>query len=420
VPALQSAFGLAGLLALAWLASENRRAASPAVALTGFGIQLALAALVLKLPPLQALFSALNDAVLALQDATEAGTALVFGYLGGAPVPFQEVGPGRSFILAFQALPLVIVVSALASVLTYWRILPWVVRGFAFALERTMGVGGAVGVACAANIFVGMVEAPLLIRGYLGRLTRSELFVVMCTGMATIAGTVLALYATFLQGVVPGAAGHLLGASVISVPAAITVARLMVPEAQTPTGGRWVPAQEAASTMDAVTRGTQSGLQLFLNILAMLLVLVALVHLVNAALGILPPLGGAPLTLERMLGYAMAPVCWLMGVPWGEAQAAGSLMGTKIVLNELLAYLRLSELPADTLSPRSSLIMTYALCGFANFGSLGILIGGLVTLAPERRDEIVALGPRSIVAGTLAASCTGAVVGIFYSQGPVP
>jgi len=410
---LQSALGLLVFLGIAWAVSENRRAVSLRVAIGGVAVQLVLAALLLKVPPLEAALTALNDAVLVLQEATRAGTSFVFGYLGGAPLPFEEKQPGASFVLAFRALPLIIVISALTAVLTYWRILPWVVRGFSRVLEKFLGVGGAVGLATAANVFVGMVEAPLFIRPYLARLSRSELFVVMVSGMATIAGTVLVLYATIIAPVIPNAVGNLLTASLISAPAAITIALLMIPQTTPSTAGALVPERGASSTMDAITRGTRSGLELFLIVIAMLLVLVALVFLVNAVLALLPAVGGAPLSLERLLGILMAPVCWLMGVPWSEALTAGSLFGIKTILNEFLAYLQLAALPEGALSPRSALIMTYAMCGFANFGSLGILIGGLSTMVPERSDEVVSLGLRSIFAGTLATCCTGAVVGIL-------
>jgi CNT family concentrative nucleoside transporter len=410
---LQSAFGLLVFMGFAWVVSENRRAASPRVAVSGIAAQLILAALLLKLPPLEAALAGLNDLVVALQNATTAGTSFVFGYLGGGPLPFEETQPGASFVLAFRALPLILVVSALTAVLTYWRILPWIVRAFAVALEKSMGVGGAVGLGTAANIFVGMVEAPLFIRPYLATLSRSELFVIMVTGMATISGTVLVLYATIIGPVIPNAVGSLLTASLISAPAAITIALMMIPQTTASTAGAPVPERGASSTMDAITRGTRSGLELFLIVVAMLLVLVALVFLVNAILALLPQVGGQAISLERLLGYLMAPVCWLMGVPWSEALTAGSLMGIKTVLNEFLAYLQLAALPEGALSQRSELIMTYAMCGFANFGSLGILIGGLSTMVPERRDEVVQLGLRSILAGTLATCSTGAIVGIL-------
>jgi CNT family concentrative nucleoside transporter len=413
IETLQSAFGLVCFIGLAWAISERRDRQALKIGAVGIGLQIVMALLLLKLPPVTAMFAYLNDAVLALQDATGAGSSFVFGYLGGGPLPFEESQPGASFILAFRALPLIIVVSALTALLTWWGILPWIVRGFAALLQRTLNVGGAVGLAAAANVFVGMVEAPLFVRPYLRTLSRSELFMLMCTGMATIAGTVLVLYASIIGKVVPDAAGHLLVASLISAPAAITVALIMVPQTGAPTPGEVHRDEDISSAMDAITQGTQTGLKLFLNICAMLLVLVALVHLVNIVLSLLPEVAGAPITLQRVLGLFMAPVVWLMGIPASETLTAGALMGTKTILNEFLAYLDLAALPAGALSARSELIMTYALCGFANFGSLGIMIGGLATLVPERREEVVDLGLKSIVGGTLATCCTGAVVGLL-------
>ncbi len=410
----QSMLGLLAFAAIAWALSENRRGASLRVAAAGLGLQLAIAALLFHLPGSRAVFAAINDGVLALSEATTAGTSFVYGYLGGGPLPFEEPYPGAAFILAFEALPLILVVSALTALLTYWRILPLIVRGFAFVLEKSMGVGGAVGLGTAANIFVGMVEAPLFIRPYLARLSRSELFVLMTGGMATIAGTVLVLYGVILGPTLPDAPGHLLMASVISAPAAVTIALLMVPGDGSGTAGDFTPHPDADSSMDAVTKGTLQGLTLLLNVTAMLIVLVALVHLANAILGGLTGwAGGEALTVQQIFGWVFAPVCWLMGIPWSEAASAGSLMGIKTVLNELLAYLELSKTPPDALGDRSRLIMTYALCGFANFGSLGIMIGGLATMAPERRGEIVGLGMKSLLAGTLATCMTGAVVGIL-------
>ncbi|MCE9640480.1 MAG: nucleoside:proton symporter, partial [Betaproteobacteria bacterium] len=343
------------------------------------------------------------------------GTGFVFGYLGGAALPYAETGAGSSFILAFRALPLVLVISALSSLLFYWRILPWIVRGISRVLEATMGVGGAVGLSTAANIFVGMVEAPLFIRPYLAQMSRGELFIVMTCGMAGISGTVMVIYAGFLAPVIPDALGHILIASIISAPAAIVVSVLMVPSTGIATSGRLVPAQQASSSMDAITTGTLDGLGLLLNIIALLVVLVALVTLANFMLEALPAFNGRPVTLQRMLGMMLSPLAWLVGVPWSEAPAAGALLGTKTVLNEFIAYLDLAHLPEGALSLRSRMLMTYALCGFANFGSLGILIGGLATMAPERRDEIVGLGMKSIVAGTLATCMTGAIVGMLWT-----
>ena len=415
---LQSALGIVALIAFAWIISENRRAVPWRSVAAGLAVTVALAALLLKVPQVKAAFAAINDAVDAIAAATRAGTSFVFGYVGGGQVPFESKVPGAEFILAFQALPIVLVMSVLTSLLFYWRILPPIVRGFAFALERTLGVGGAVGLSTAANIFVGQVEAPLFIRPYLRLLSRGEMFIVMTGGMAGIAGTVLVLYATILGPIIPDAAGHIVVASVLGAPVAIVFGLIMVPDEKDARTGAALddPAAEATSTMDAIVNGTTSGLSLLLNICAMLIVLIALVHLANAILGLLPQMGGAPITLQRLLGYVMAPVCWLIGVPWREVTTAGALMGVKTVLNEFIAYVQLAALPADALSPRSRLVMLYAMCGFANFGSLGIMIGGLATMAPERRDDVVSLGMKSIVSGTLSTCLIGAIVGVLSTE----
>ncbi|SDE86101.1 NupC/NupG family nucleoside CNT transporter [Rhodospira trueperi] len=411
----QGVLGIVAIVALCWAFSERRGAIPWRPVLIGLALQPVLALILLKTPGAPTVFVWLNQVVLALQEATRAGTSFVFGYLGGGDLPFEEPFPGAAFVLAFQALPLILVVSALSSVLFYWRVLPTIVGGFAWGLRRAMGVGGAVGLSSAANVFVGMVEAPLFVRPYVAAMTRSELFMMMTVGMATIAGTVMVIYAGFLQGILETPLAHILIASIISAPAALALALMLVPgEAdETPTEARLtLPPPEARNTMEAILIGTRDGITLLINVAAMLLVMVALVSLVNQALGLLPAVAGEPLTLERMLGWVMAPVVWLIGIPWEEAAAAGSLMGIKTILNELLAYAGMAGLPEDALSPRSELIMAYALCGFANFGSLGIMLGGLTAMAPERRGDIVALGGKTIVSGTLATLMTGAVVGL--------
>jgi concentrative nucleoside transporter, CNT family len=412
---LQSAFGVFALLAIAWAVGENRRSVSLRQAAIGLAATLLTAIVLIKVNVVARAFGVINDAVGAISSASRAGTSFVFGYLGGGALPFDLKAPGAEFILAFQALPIVLIMSVLTTLLFYWRILPPVVRGMAWVLERTLGVGGAVGLSTAANIFLGMVEAPLFIRPYMASLTRSELFLVMTGGMAGIAGTVLVLYATFLAPVIPDAAAHFVIASVLGAPSAILISLIMVPETSDKrTGGTLAdPDIHASSTMDAIVKGTTAGLELLLNIIAMLIVLVALVYLINAIIGLLPDVGGAPISLQRILGYLMAPVCWLLGLPWPQAITAGSLMGTKTVLNELIAYVDLSKLGDNALDPRSRLIMLYAMCGFANFGSLGIMIGGLGTMAPQRRDEINSLGLKSIVSGTLATCLMGAIVGLL-------
>ena len=404
--------GMSGFALIAWICSENRRAIPWSIVLRGLLLEFVLAAVLLRMPGAASAFGALNQGLLALQSATRAGTSLVFGYLGGGTLPYVESSPGAGFVLAFQALPVVIVMSALSALLFHWRVLPAVVQAVSRLLERSLGIGGAVGLSTAANVFVGMVEAPLLVRPYLAHVSRGELFMILTAGMAGVAGSVMALYAGIIGPHVPGALGHILAASFISAPAAIAFSALMVPPQGPPTGSETGLAREDASSMEAITRGTTEGLALVLNIVGMLIVLVALVALANSLIALIPH-DGQPWSLQRMLGIMMSPLAWLAGVSWAEAPVAGALLGTKTVLNELVAYLDLAALPPEELSARSRLIMTYALCGFANLGSLGIMIGGLVSMVPERKREILQLGPRTLVSGTLASLSCGALVGLL-------
>ncbi len=400
---MQSVIGVGGLLLIAWIASENRKAVPWRAIWAGLLLQFLLALLLLKLPFAKDAFFYLNEFLSSIEKATQAGTALVFGYLGGGAAPFAVTNESSNFILAFRALPIVLVISALSALLFHWGVLQQVVRVISWLLERAMRVGGVVGLSTAANIFVGMVEAPLLIRPYLARVSRGELFAIMVGGMASIAGTVLFLYASILGRIIPDAVAHLLIASIVSAPAALVIAFVMVPPVGAATGGDLDLKSDATSSMDALTQGTLGGAQLLINIVAMLVVFVALVTLVNLAI--------SPYTLQGMLGWALTPLAWLAGIPWSEARAAGNLLGTKTVLNELVAYIDLANLPA--FSDRSRLLMTYSLCGFANFGSLGIMIGGMSTMCAERRAEIVSLGLKSIAAGTLATCLTAATVGLI-------
>lgn len=409
----QAVLGIFVLIAFAWVISENRRKVRVGEILLGLFVTFLMAVLMLKVPYLRQVFDVLNRAVSVIEESTRAGTSFVFGYVGGGPLPFDENRPGSSFILALQALPIVLVVSALSSLLFYWRILPVVVKAFAWVFQKSMRVGGAVGLSASANVFLGMVESPLFVRPYLPEMTRTELFITMSCGMAGIAGTVMVLYASILRSVLPDAMGHILIVSIISIPAAIMFSKVMVPETGPATAARLSAPRPATSTIDAITQGTIEGINLLINIVSMLVVLVALIYLANRFLGLLPAFGGQGVTLQRLLGYIMAPVVWLIGIPWSEAPAAGGLMGTKTILNEMIAYLDMSKLPPGALSAKSKLIMIYALCGFANPGSLGIMIGGMGSMVPERRGEIIGLGIKSIIAGTLATLLTGAIVGII-------
>jgi concentrative nucleoside transporter, CNT family len=419
----QSAIGLVAIPLIAWLISEQRTAIAPArlarLILVGLGLQLAVAGIMLNVPAVRIAFDWAAGLVGALQSATNAGMRLVFGYIAGGPAPFATVRPEHTFILAFQALPLILLISALAKLLYHWGILQRVVRGIGWALRRSMGVSGPVGTSAAANIFVGMVEAPLLVRPYLAGMSRGELFATMTVGMAGVAGTVLAIYATIIAPVVPGAAGHLIVASVISVPAALMLSELMVPhkpQAALDPGadaGHIVIDDPPRSSMDAVAQGTWEGVVLLANVTAMLIVAVALVALANQLLALAGQPFGVTLTFERLLGWAFAPLAWLVGIPWAESIEAGALLGVKTVLNEFVAYLQLVGSAPQSLSERSRLILSYALCGFANFGSLGIMIGGIAAMVPQRRAEIASLGARTMISGTLATLMTAAVVGLM-------
>ena len=407
-----AALGIIVLLALAWALSEGRRRIHWRTVIAGVALQLAFAAVLIGIPQANGALFFVNDAANALHKATEIGTAFVFGYLAGLSLPFAETHPGASFILAFQALPLVLTISALASLLFHWGILQRVTGAFAWLLRRTMGVGGPLALGAAVHVFVGMVEAPLLVRPYLARMQRGEIFALMTCGMAGVAGTVMVIYGAFLSATVPNALGNILIASVISTPAGLAVAALMVPfgppeEAQ----GRLEIHDPPVSAMDALVKGTMDGVPILAAIIATLLVTVATVALLNMGLALLPGWDGGPITLQRLFALPFRPVMWLIGVPWAETGLAASLMATKTVLNEFVAYLNFSQLPPDALSPRTRMILTYALCGFANFGSLGIMIGGLGAMVPARRHEIVGLGMRSILSGTIATCMSGAVAG---------
>ena len=411
---IHAALGLATLLAFAWLISEDRRRVPWRTVATGVALQLALAVLLIGIPAANRAMFLLNDAANALQRATETGTGFVFGYLAGPPLPFAETHPGASFILAFQALPLVLTISALASLLFHWGVLQRITAGFAWLLRRTMGIGGPLALGAAVHVFVGMVEAPLLVRPYLARMQRGELFALMTCGMAGVSGTVMVIYAAFLAPVVPNALGNILIASVISTPAGLAIAALMVPFGPPDTAeGRLEIHDKPVSAVDALVKGTMDGVPILAAILATLLVTVAMVTLLNMGLALFPDWGGGPVTLQRLFALPFRPVLWLIGVPWAETGAASALMATKTVLNEFVAYLNFSSLPPDSFSPRTRMVLTYALCGFANFGSLGIMIGGLGAMVPERRHEIVGLGLRSILSGTLATCMSGAVAGVL-------
>jgi concentrative nucleoside transporter, CNT family len=413
----RGALGIAVLLAIAWGLSENRagrpgwRWIAGALALQGL-----LALVIVRVPMVWHLMSYANNAVQAIEKATLVGSSYMFGYLGGAPLPFALAdGAAPPLIIAFQILPLVIVFSALAALLWHWGVLRAAVNGLSFLLRRTLGVSGVVGLSGGANMFLGVVESPLVVRAYFAQMSRAELFQVMALAMATISGAILILYATTLSQTVPDAVGHMIAASLVSLPAALLIAKLMVPGDpgdQATATTQDDPGLRYESSIDAIIRGTMDGMQLFLAVIAVIIVVFALVALADQVLALAPLIEGEPLTLKRLLGWLFAPLMWLIGVPWAEAQAAGALMGTKAVLNEYVAYLELAALPVGTLGPRSLLIVTYALCGVANLASVGLLVSTIGTLCPGRRAEAAGLGIKSWIAGNLATAMTGAWIGL--------
>ena len=408
---LQAIFGIVTFMIFCWLMSEDRKLVNYKQAFSNLLIQALVAFILLHVPYARQAISSLSDGVLALKSATLEGTKFVFGYLGGGNVPFEA--KDSTFIFAFQTLPMVIVISALSMLLFHLRILPVIVRGISWAMKRIMGIGGALGVCSAAKIFLGQTEAPLLIKPYLKNMSRSEIFTIMCMGFATTSIIIIGLYAMILHHVVPFSTVHLLTASIISVLGAITLSRIVVPEKAGPTQGKMVLPYEFSGSMDAISKGTSDGVKLFINIIAMLVVFVSLVSLGNRFLSLFPDFMGEPLTLQRCLGVFMSPVAWLMGIPWKEASTAGSLLGIKTILNEFYAFTQLSTLSTSSLSVHSRTVMTYALCGFANISSMGIMIGGLGSIVPERRNDVLSLSIKALVVGTLSSCLSGAIVGIL-------
>ena len=381
------------------------------IVLSAVALQFAICFVLLRVPPIARALGVLNHAVAALSAATRQGTAFVFGFVGGAPPPFTVAHPEGLTVFAFEVIPIILVVSALSAVLWYWRILPAVIRAIAWVFERTLGTTGPAGFAVTANVFVGQVEAPLLVRPYIARMTRYELLLLMTAGMAMIAGSMMVVYSAMLASHFDNMLSQLLTKSLMSIPASILFAYLMLPD-DSASAGHAAPGRIYTSTMDAITRGTTDGLHIWLNVIAILIVLIAFVALVNLGIAELPPVGGAPLSLERLAGWLFAPLAWLMGIPWSEAARAGSLLGIKTVLNEFIAYLKLAELGPGALSERTRLVTIYALCGFANFASMGIQISGIAAMAPERRADLNELAFRSLIGATLASCMTGAIAGI--------
>jgi concentrative nucleoside transporter, CNT family len=413
---VQSLVGIPALLLLAWLISTDRKAFPWRLAAGVLIAQFALALLLFAVPGVSDGFrGGITATIGALKAAAVKATGFVFGIAGDSRLLASIIGrePGQvppNF--AFEIIPLVIGMSALSALLWHWRVLQWITRGMAVLFERTTGLAGPTALVVAAKLFLGMTEAPLLVRPYLSRLARQDLFLIMVVGFATIAGSVLVLYATLLEPLVPGAGAHLFMCSLLSAPGAVLFARIVYP-GSTSSKDTVVPPNLYSSTMDAVATGTSDGLRLFLNIIAMMLAMVFLLTILNSALALLPDIGGAPLSLERMLGWLFAPIMFLVGVPADEAVRAGQFIGLKMAANEFIAYAQFAQLPEGELSARTRLLLTYSLCGFANFSSIAIMTGGLTALIPERRDDVLKLVTPAMFIGTLATLLSATIIGVL-------
>ncbi|MEC7947134.1 MAG: nucleoside transporter C-terminal domain-containing protein [Myxococcota bacterium] len=409
MPAVQAGLGLLVFPLLAWLIGQDRRRVRPQRLLLGICVQLLMGMVLLRTPGVAEMLLWLNDGVLLLESATAEGSRFMFGYLAGGELPFEERSPGGAFIVAFRVLPLVLVVSAVSAVLHHVGVIPLVVRMLAAAVQTVFRTGGPLAFGAASSVFFGIIEGPVLIRPWLSRMAPAELFALMVCGMSTVAGTVMVLYASIIEPVLPGALGQILVASLLSVPAALTISHAMLPAGDGPDTIP-VPERPDPGVVDALMRGTAEGTKMVLDIAATIIVLFALVHLVNRGLSMLP--GDGTWTLQDLVGGVFRPLLWLTGLSWAETLPAGELMGTKTVLNEFVAYMDLADGAAMDLSPRSRRVVVTTLCGFANLGSLGILVGGLGSVIPDRKTELAGLAGRAVVAGTLATLLTGSVVSL--------
>ena len=412
---LQITIGFIGLTLLAVPLSAKRSAINYRHILIAIAFQILLAFALIKVPVIIKIFSYLSEGVIALQAATTQGTTFVFGYLGGGNAPFMDGGSGSSLIFAFGILPLIIVMSCLTALLWFWRILPFIIRAFSKVFEKLFNIGGPIGLGATANIIMGQVEAPLLVRPYLSKMTKKELLILMTAGMSTVSGSIMIALVMMLQPqfVDVNLIQHLITASILSIPAAIMYANIMIPSNEATEFDADAVPKIYESSMDAITRGTRDGLEIALNVGAILIAFIALVSLVDSILGLFPMMGDAPLSLQRILGWIFAPIVWLMGVPWSEATEAGKLLGIKTALNEFVAYAQLAVIEDGLLSDRTKLITLYGLCGFANFSSVGILVSGIGAMSPERKKDLIDISIKALVGATLASCMTGLVIGIF-------
>ena len=414
---LQILIGFVGLVCIAIPFSQNRTSINYRYIFVAIIFQIILAFALLKIPFIVQIFAYLSDGVSSLQAATQEGAEFVFGYLSNSSnSPFEASGAGNSMIFAFQILPLIIVISSLSALLWFWNILPLIIRAVSKVFEKLFNIGGPIGLGATANIIMGQVEAPLLVRPYLSRMSEKELLILMTAGMSTVSGSIMIALVSMLQPQFPdlNLIQHLVSASILSIPAAIMYANIMIPSAEvTNFDGNSIP-KVYGSSMDAITRGTRDGLDICLNVGAILIAFIALVSLLNSILGIAGGwVGITDLSLQLILGYMFFPIVWLMGIPLSETLASAELLGLKTALNEFVAYGALANIEPGVLSERSKLITLYGLCGFANFSSVGILVSGISAMAPERKNDLIKVSLKALIGATLASCMTGLVIGIF-------
>ena len=414
---IQAIIGFIGLVCIAIPFSNNMSFINIKHIFAAIILQIFLAFALIKIPFIIQIFAYLSEGVTALQTATQEGAEFVFGYLSNSSSsPFENSGTGNSMIFAFQILPLIIVISALSALLWFWNILPLIIRAISKLFEKLFNIGGPIGLGATANIIMGQVEAPLLVKPYLSRMTEKELLILMTAGMSTVSGSIMIALVSMLAPQFPdiNLIQHLVSASILSIPAAIMYANIMIPSNEvTNFDGSSVP-KVYDSSMDAITRGTKDGLDICLNVAAILIAFIALVSLLNSILGICGGwIGISNLSLQLILGYIFFPIVWLMGVPLSETLASAELLGLKTALNEFVAYGALANIEPGVLSERSKLITLYALCGFANFSSVGILVSGISAMAPERKNDLIKVSLKALIGATFASCMTGLVIGIF-------
>ena len=414
---IQAIIGFIGLVCIAIPFSNNMSSINIKHIFAAIILQIFLAFALIKIPFIVQIFAYLSEGVTALQTATQEGAEFVFGYLSNSSSsPFENSGTGNSMIFAFQILPLIIVISALSALLWFWNILPLIIRAISKVFEKLFNIGGPIGLGATANIIMGQVEAPLLVKPYLSRMSEKELLILMTAGMSTVSGSIMIALVSMLAPQFPDTnlIQHLVSASILSIPAAIMYANIMIPSNEvTNFDGASVP-KVYESSMDAITRGTKDGLDICLNVAAILIAFIALVSLLNSILGICGGwIGISDLSLQLILGYIFFPIVWLMGVPLSETLASAELLGLKTALNEFVAYGALANIESGILSERSKLITLYALCGFANFSSVGILVSGISAMAPERKNDLIKVSLKALIGATLASCMTGLVIGIF-------